>query len=82
VINWQPMNTKEYTDKIDKFIEIGNYHAAVNVAISGMNAGRKENDPACIDKFLGIIDNISKTMAREFGSEAYIKAMDEGHSSL
>jgi len=73
VVHYQIMNTEEYTDKIDRFIEIGNFHAAVNVAISGMNAGRKVNDQVCIDKFLGIIDNISKTMAKEFGSKGYLK---------
>jgi len=67
------VDTKSYTDRIEKFVKDGNYHAALNTALSGMNAGRKENDQACVDKFIGIIRDISQTIAQEFASELYLE---------
>lgn len=66
------MNSKSDTDRIQSFVESGNFHAAINIAISGMNECRRNDDQDGVDKFLRIINDISLTMAREFGSKAYL----------
>ena len=66
------MDKTEYTDRIDTFVKEGNYHAAVNIGLSGLNASRKENDQACIDEFLDIIKSVIQSLAEEFGSEDYL----------
>ena len=66
------MNSESDTDRIQSFVEIGNFHAAVNIAISGLNECRRNDDQGGVDKFLRIINDISFTMAREFGSKEYI----------
>lgn len=62
-------------ERINTFIEKGNYHAAINIALSGLNACRKESDQAGIDEFLDTIKGIVRTLADEFGSEAYLANM-------
>lgn len=62
------MDIELASKNIQTFVDIGNYHAAINTAISAMNACRKENDQAGIDHFLGVIKSIVNTMAEEFGS--------------
>ena len=66
------MDIEPETDRIQSFVENGNYHAAINIAISCLNECRRNDDQSCADKFLRIINNISLTMAREFGSKEYI----------
>jgi len=66
------MNSESDTDRIQSFVESGNFHAAINIAISGLNACRHHDDQGGVDKFLRIINDISLTMAREFGSKAYL----------
>jgi len=66
------MNSESDTDRIQSFVESGNFHAAINIAISGMNECRRNDDQDGVDKFLRIINDISLTMAREFGSKAYL----------
>ena len=62
------MDIESETKFILAFVDKGNYHAAINTAISAMNACRKENDQAGIDHFLDVIKGIVSTMADEFGS--------------
>ena len=62
------MDISSYTDQIQKFILIRNYHAAVNIAISGLNDCRRNDDSAGIDNFVSIIKGISLTIANEYGS--------------
>jgi len=62
------MDIESYTDKIQKFLKIGNYHAALNIALSGLNECRRNDDQGCVDKFVSIIKGISLTIAHEFGS--------------
>ena len=62
-------------ERINTFIQKGNYHAAINIALSGLNACRKENNQDGIDAFLDIIKGIIKTLAEEFGSESYLENM-------
>ena len=64
------MDNESEIDRIQSFVESGNFHAAINIAISALNECRRNNDQACADKFLRFINNISITMAREFGSKA------------
>lgn len=62
------MDSEPDTDKIQSFIEAGNYHAAFNIAISALNACRRNNDQPCIDRYLAIIKGIVQAMENEFGS--------------
>ena len=72
------MDIESYTDRIQSFVNSGNYHAAFNIAISGLNECRTNNDQLCINKFLSIISGISLMMAHEFGSKEYL---DKGEGS-
>lgn len=59
-------------DRIQGFVESGNYHAAINIALSGLNECRRNHDQAGIDEFLDIIKDITQKLAREFGSKDYL----------
>ena len=60
-------------ERINTFIQKGNYHAAINIALSGLNACRKEGDQTGIDEFLDVIKGIARKLAEEFGSQAYLE---------
>ena len=62
------MDIESETRFIQNFVDKGNFHAAINTAISAMNACRKENNQAGIDHFIDVIRGIVDTMADEFGS--------------
>lgn len=62
------MDANLETQTIQNFVDKGNYHAAINIAISAMNECRKNEDQAGVDRFLDIIKGIANTMAEEFGS--------------
>lgn len=53
---------------IQEFVDKGNYHAAINIAISALNECRKNADQPGVDRFLDVIKGIADTMAKEFGS--------------
>ena len=53
---------------IREFIDKGNYHAAMNLAISAVNECRKQNNQPGIDYFIELIGEIADTMAKKFGS--------------
>ena len=53
---------------IETFVDKGNYHAAMNIAISALNECRRSSDQAGIDEFLSVIRGIADTMTGEFGS--------------
>ncbi|MCK5396548.1 MAG: hypothetical protein KAJ32_11165 [Gammaproteobacteria bacterium] len=53
---------------IQSFVDKGNYHAAMNIAISALNDCRRKEDQLGIDVFLGVIRGIAETMTEEFGS--------------
>ena len=67
------MDIAAYTDKIQGFVEEGNYHAALNIALSGLNECRRNGDQVCVDKFVGIIKDIALTLELEFGSQEGIE---------
>ena len=56
--------------EIRDFVDRGNYHAAYNIALSGMNACRRAGDQAGVDRFIEIIRGIVDKLADEFGSKA------------
>lgn len=66
------MDIKSETNRIESFMERGNYHAAVNLAISALNECRRTDNQDCVDIFLRLINKISITMTREYGSQTCI----------
>ncbi len=63
------MNIKSEKENIQSHVDKGNYHAAINLAISAMNECRRNEDQAGVDIFIGVIRDIIDTMADEFGSK-------------
>ncbi len=63
------MDIESETDRIQAFVDKGNYHAAINIALSAMNECRRNNEQAGVDKFIDIIKGIVNTLAEEFGSQ-------------
>ena len=64
------MDIKSEVERIQGFVDIGNYHAAINITLSAINECRRNSDQAGIDKFIEIIRGIIDTLARELGSSA------------
>ena len=62
------MNIEEEAENIRQFVDRGNYHAAYNIALSGMNACRRDNDQEGVDRFIGIIRGIVDSLDAEYGS--------------
>ena len=62
------MDIKSEIKSIQEFVVKGNYHAAMNIAISALNEGRRNKDQAAIDTFLNVISGIADTMTKKFGS--------------
>ena len=62
------MEQSAYTEQIQQHVDKGNYHAAINIALSAMNEGRRNDDQVCVDKFLGVIQEITHKLVQEFGS--------------
>ena len=62
------MDIESETNRIQGFVDKGNYHAAINLAISAMNECRRDKDQAGIDYFIDMIKGIANTMSEEFGS--------------
>ena len=61
------MDIESETKTIQEFVDKGNYHAAMNIAISALNECRRNSNQAGVDVFLGVIKGIANTMADEFG---------------
>lgn len=62
------MDINTEIDRVQEFVVKGNYHAAINVAISAMNDCRKHENQEGIDTFIEIMRGIINTMGEEFGS--------------
>jgi hypothetical protein len=66
------MDFEAYLARVDGFVTAGNYHAALNIALSGMNACRRQEDQAGVDRCLevirGIVDRLQQVYGR--GGEA------------
>jgi hypothetical protein len=63
------MDVEAEARHIQDFVDKGNYHAAYNIALSGLNACRRNNDQAGVDRFLDIIRAVVDSLAAEFGSQ-------------
>jgi hypothetical protein len=63
------MDIEAEAGKVQSFVDKGNYHAAYNIALSGLNACRRNNDQAGTDKFIDIIRAVVDALAAEFGSQ-------------
>ncbi len=63
------MDIETEVRQIREFVARGNYHAAYNIALSGLNACRRGNDQAGVDRFIEIIREIVDALAAEFGSQ-------------
>jgi hypothetical protein len=62
------MEIESESRRIQDFVDRGNYHAGINLAISAMNECRRQGDQVGTDHFLDMIKSIANTMAEEFGS--------------
>ena len=67
------MNFVAYEQEVRGFVGRGNYHAAINIALSGLNECRRHNDQAGVDRCLGVIKGVFDALAAEFGSEEYLQ---------
>jgi len=56
-------------DRVKSFVEKGNYHAAINIAISALNECRRKNNQAGVDFFLQLIRDVVQSMSDAFGSQ-------------
>ena len=61
------MDVQAEKDSIQTHLDKGNYHAAINLAISAMNECRHNADQAGVDEFIEFIRGIVDRMADEFG---------------
>ena len=64
------MDIESETDRIQEFVDKGNYHAAINIAISALNECRRIEEQTGVDKFIAVIKGIVNTMDEEFGSKS------------
>lgn len=64
------MNIEVEAERVQGFVDKGNYHAAYNIALSGLNECRRNEDQQGIDRFIDIIRGIVDTLAGEFGSQS------------
>lgn len=62
------MDFEAYLSRVDGFVEAGNFHAALNIALSGMNACQRQQDPAGVDRCLEVIRGIVDELERVYGS--------------
>ena len=63
------MDIESEAKNVQKFVREGNYHAAYNIALSGLNACRRNHDQEGIDQFINIIRAVVDSLAAEFGSQ-------------
>jgi len=63
------VNIEAEAKRIQDFVDKGNYHAAYNIALSGLNACRRADDQAGTDRFIEIIRSVVDSLAKEFGSQ-------------
>ena len=48
------------------FVDKGNFHAAMNIAISALNECRRNSNQSGVNTFLDVIGRISDTMDQKF----------------
>ncbi len=62
------MDIESEVEQIQNFVDKGNYHAAYNIALSGLNACRREKNQTGVNQFIDIIRGIVDSLASEFSS--------------
>ena len=62
------MDIATETDKVKDFVDKGNYHAAFNIALSGLNKCHRNNDQVGVDTFLDLIKQLVQSLTEKFGS--------------
>jgi hypothetical protein len=67
------MNIEAYKEEVQGFVDRGNYHAAINIALSGLNECRRNNDQDGVDQCLTVIRGVVQALSEEFGSRAYLE---------
>ncbi len=63
------MNIEAEKASIQKHVDKGNYHAAINLAISAINECRKNDNQNGVDVFIAFIREIIDVVDAEFGSK-------------
>jgi len=62
------MNIESEAENIQSFVDKGNYHAAYNIALSGLNACRRNNDQWLSQAEVYQFRKCVPALATEFGS--------------
>lgn len=62
------MDNDEEELRINQFVDKGNYHAALNLALSAMNENRRSQNQPGIDRFIVLMKQIIRKIETEFGS--------------
>lgn len=70
------MDIQAYKNEVQSHVDRGNFHAAINIAISGVNECRREHDQTGIDTCLDTCRQVIHQFAAEFGSSDYLKQLD------
>jgi len=63
------MNFEAEAARVRAFVGDGNYHAAYNIALSAMNACRRDGDQAGVDDCIALIRELVDSLAAEFGGQ-------------
>ena len=63
------MTFETEAERVREFVRDGNYHAAYNIALSAMNACRRDGDQSGVDACIALIREIVDSLADEFGGE-------------
>jgi len=63
------MDVNEEAERVRDFVRDGNYHAAYNIALSALNACRRDGDQAGVDDCIALIREIVDSLAEKFGSK-------------
>ena len=62
------MDVQSEVVRVQGFIDRGNYHAAINIALSAMNECRRTGNQEGIDTFIEMIKGIANILAEKFAS--------------
>ena len=60
------MDIASESKNIQSFVDKGNFHAAMNIAISALNESRRNNNQSGVNAFLDVIRRIADTMDQKF----------------
>lgn len=61
------MDIKAELDSVQGFVDRGNFHAAYNIALSGMNECRRSENQDGVNEFIDAIKGIANSLAEKFG---------------